>query len=269
MRNGDIIIKSKTSDDSPVEFHVYNTHGQKIKTLKPTCQHEADIELLPLVIQSEEYLAESCWTCRKIRLRHFNTGTVTEAFSDTRYLPGRMSHGSSNTIYVVHMIQPCPVLVLDTSTTMFRLIKTIKSDMLKFYDICYIPIIEMIVISNNNPTIIRAVSLTSQILWELTGSVDGAACNPHGLVYSHRHDALLAADGNNSRIFVLQPESGQCLQTIDLSQHVLIAWEPHLYEDQLVLYHAGKDGKPKISYFAVSVYITTFCVRKLETNKLV
>ena len=160
-----------------------------------------------------------------------------------------MFHGSSNTIYVVHVAKPCPALVLDTSTTMFRLIKTIKIDMPGVYDVCYIPVIEMIVISCPSPPVIRTVSLTSQILWELTGSVDGAACEPHGLVYSQRHDALLVADGQNKRILVLQPESGRCLQTIDLSQH---AYDPYLYEDQLIL-HYGNKGKLNISYFTVSM----------------
>ena len=255
MRNGDVVIYSKTSKNSRAEFHVYNTHGQKIKTIKRLCEHEEWIDLLSVIIDGINYVTVSCLRCNKIRLYNMDTAAITEAWHSPEHLPGKMCHGAQGKICVVDSVMGFPVLILDSTTHHFQLENTVQTNMKKYHDICYIPTVDVIVISDWDPSIIHAVSLTSQILWELTGPVDGAACDPQGLVYSQNHEALLAADGRNKRILVLQPESGQCLQTIDLSQHVRVAWFPHLYEDQLVLYHDGKDVKPKLSYYTVSVEV--------------
>ena len=251
MRNGDVVFSCKTSYDSPAEFHVYNTHGQKIKTIKSFCQHEFNL-LLSLLINNVEYLTVSCPDCQKIYLYNIDTATITEAWHNPRYRVGAMCHGPQGTVCAVDTMKGVAVLILDCSTSHFHLKNTVTTNMEEYYDIYYIPTVDVIVISTWGSAIIRAVSLTSQILWELTGSVDDAVCEPHGLVYSQRHDSLLAADGKNRRILVLQPQSGQCLQTIDLSQHVASAWEPHLYEDQLILSHETK-VKPKLSYYTVSI----------------
>ena len=220
MRNGDVVIRGKTSYDSPAEFHVYNTHRQKIKTIKSFCQHVFN-ELLSLLINNIEYLTVSCATCHKISLYNMDTTTITVAWHNPRYRLGATCHGPQGTVCAVDNMKGVAVLILDCSTSHFHLKNTVTTNMENYYDICYIPTVDVIVISTWTPSpIIRAVSLTSQILWELTGSVDGPACCPHGLVYSQRHHALLAADGTKRQILVLQPESGHCLQTIDLSQHV-------------------------------------------------
>ena len=255
MRNGDVVIYSKTSN-SPAEFHVYNTHGKKIKTIKQLCEHEEWINLLSVIIDGINYVTVSCGDCHKIRLYNMDTAAITEAWHNPQHRPWVMCNGAQGKICVEDDVKGLPVLILDSTTHHFQLEYTVQTNMKGCYDICYIPTVDVIVISTWTPSaIIRAVSLTSQILWEFTGSVDGASCEPQGLVYSQRHDALLAADGQNKRILILQPESGQCLQIIDLSQHVLYTWQPHLYEDQLILYHWGKDGKDKLSYYMVSIEV--------------
>ena len=253
MRNGDVVIYGKTSN-SPAEFHVYNTHGQKIKTIKQLCEHEEYIYLLSVIIDGINYVTVSCPDCHKIRLYNMDTAAITEAWHNPKHRPGMMCHGAQGKICVVDYVKDL-VLILDSTTHDFQLENTVQTNMKGCYDICYIPTVDVIVISAWYLSIIRAMSLTSQILWEFTGPVDGTACEPLGLVYSQNHEALLAADGFNKRILVLQPGSGQCLQTIDLSQHVLYAWDPYLYEDQLVLHHQGKDYKPKLSYYTVSIEV--------------
>ena len=256
MRNGDVVIYSKTSKNSRAEFNVYNTHGQKIKTIKQLCEHEEWIYLLSVIIDGINYATVSCHDCHKIRLYNMDTAAITEAWHNPEHWPGRMCNGAQGKICVVDFVMGFPVLILDSTTHHFQLENTVQTNMESYYDICYIPTVDVNVISAWEPSpIIRTMSLTSQILWEFTGPVDGTACEPHGLVYSQNHEALLAADGINKRILVLQPESGQCLQTIDLSQHVLTAWDPHLYEDQLILYHQGKDGKLKLSHYTVSIEV--------------
>ena len=255
MRNGDAVIKGKTSKKSPAEFHVYNTHGQKIKTIKQLCEHEELIDLLSVIIDGINYVTVSCPDCHKIRLYNMDTAAITEAWHHPKHRPEAMCHGAQGQICVVDLVKGAPVLILDSTTHHFKLKNTVQTNMKAYYDICYIPTVDGIVISNRDPSpIIRAVSLTSQILWEFTGSVDGATCHPHGFVFLQKHEAILAADGDNKRILVLQPESGRCLQTIDVSQHVNIAWQLHLYEYQLILHHQ-KDRKPKLSYYTVSVSI--------------
>ena len=248
----DLLIKGKTSDDSPAEFHIYNENGMKIETFKLLCQHD-EVEIIPLVINCTEYLAISCDECHNIRLYNMDTATISEAWHDPRHRPGQMCHGPQGTICAVDGVKgQCPVLILDSTSIPFQLEHVVQTRMERFYSISYVPTADLLLITSQSLGIIRAVScFTDKLIWEVTGEIDGLPCNPYGLVYSSQHDVVFVCNGVN-RILVLAPISGECVQTIDLSQHVTVAWEPHLYEDQLILYYR-KDMKPKLSYYTVSI----------------
>ena len=254
MGNGDAIIYGKTSDDSPAEFHVYNAQGQKIKIFKPFCEHEHDVYLLANLIGGIEYLMVSCADCHKIRLYNMDTVTITEAWHDPRCKPGPMCHGPQDRVCAVDIVKGRPVIILDSTSILFYLKYTVHTQMEGHHSISCVPTADLLLITDHSPGIIRAVSFfTDKLIWQVTGEVDGLPCDPHGLVYSSQHDMVFVCDGLNRRILILEPMSGECVQTIDLSQHVTVAWQPHLYEDQLILRHSGTDYKPKLSYFTVSL----------------
>ena len=103
------------------------------------------------------------------------------------------------------------------------------------------------------PAIIRAIQgRYGKVVWEVK-EVDGVETRAHGVIYSHKYNVLLVADGSNRRILVLQPESGEHLQTIDLSSDVHSAWQLFMHRDQLILVHHGRSRKINLSYYTVSL----------------
>ena len=182
-----------------------------------------------------------------------DTAAITEAWHDPRHWPGAMCHGPQDRICVVDVVKGHPVLILDSTSIPFHLNHTVQTGMEGHHSILYAQTADLLLITSHTAGIIRAVScFTDKPIWEVTGEVDGLRCDPHDLVYSSQHDVVFVCDGLNRRLLVLEPMSGKCVQTIDLSQHVAVAWNPHLYEDQLILYHS-KDKKPKLSYYTVSI----------------
>ena len=99
---------------------------------------------------------------------------------------------------------------------------------------------------------IRAVSTeTGEKVWEVTGEVDGTMIEPLGLFFTPKHQVLLVADGDNSRVLVLHPRDGSHLQTIQPDQDMGYIWELCLHQNKLVVRH--RDGRnEKVSYFSIN-----------------
>ena len=202
---GDVVLCGKTSNADPPMSHVYKcsaTSWKKERSIPALCQHEGDTNLLRVIINIQDYLAISCYYCKKIRLYNMTTGEITTAFNDPNYYPGHMCHGDTGQIYVVHNEKgSVSIQQLDCSRPQFRLIKTIQSGMVDYFAICYINRHGLLTVSDYSPGVVRAVSCeTENVVWELTGRVDGVECEPQGMLYSPHHNALLIADGNNCRI---------------------------------------------------------------------
>ena len=53
-----------------------------------------------------------------------------------------------------------------------------------------------------------------EIVWTLGGPVEGKRICPRGLLYSEASDSVLVADGERSRVLILDPGTGSPLQTI-------------------------------------------------------
>ena len=252
---GDVILWGKTSNTDSPKLHVYNssaTSWKKEQTIPELCKHPDITSILPITIEGQEFLAIACIYCNRIRLCNMNTGEITTAFHDPRYYPGRMCHGDTGQIYVVHNVKGgFPILQLDCSHPQFSLIKTIQSGMKKYYAICYIPTHRLIAISSNeDPKMVQAVSCdTEKVMWQLIGSVDGVECHPHGMMYSPQHDTLLITDGINCRVLVLNSHDGSVRQVISLSDDMCVT-ELCLYEKQVVMQH-NVDNKEKVSYFSI------------------
>ena len=120
------------------------------------------------------------------------------------------------------------------------------------YTICYINRHGLLTVSDHSPGIVRAVSCEMEnIVWELTGRVDGVECNPHGMLYSPYHDALLVADGINCRILVLNPQDGSVTQVVPLSEVTSIVWDFSLHGKQILVHHQHKNMNHSVSYFSL------------------
>ena len=122
----------------------------------------------------------------------------------------------------------------------------------KLYDMHYIPAPhKLIVFSLNTESLIRAVSMDGEKMWEVKGEIEGKKCNPLGLLFSPDHQVLLVADGGYSRLIVLNPQDGSVLQTIQLDQLGFI-YQLHIHQQQLIVHHATVDNKEKVSYFSLN-----------------
>ena len=278
MNNGNIALWGKTGKKSPREFHIYNKDGRKVKNNKALCPHKI-VYMLAIVIENIEYLAVSCNECKDINLQHLTIDTAYPAFSSGRC--GLMCYGKEGGIFSINFIKEFPIIDIVCRRKQFGYGKNVEIKMRDVADLCYISSKDILVIPSNKkdetpdefddedpdedseeedkdkkkeaPAIIRAVQCENgKVVWEVK-EVDGMETDAHGVIYSHKYDVLLVADGGNRRILVLQPESGEHLQTIDLSSYVDVAWQVFLHRDQLILVHLGRSKKISLSHYNVSL----------------
>ena len=96
--------------------------------------------------------------------------------------------------------------------------KTIQSRMQSLSDICYLPNINCIALSNWRDHVVKAIHCeTGEEVWEVKGEVEGVAWRPHGFLYSPEHQSLLVCDtSDNGRLVVLNPRDGSVRQIIPL-----------------------------------------------------
>ncbi len=254
---GQVVIWGKTAEADSPALHIYNGSSdswQKERTESGFCEHPDFIYLLPVTVQQQQLLAVSCFHCCKIRLYNMKTRESTTAFHDPSCYPGCMCQGEPNQIYVAqNVLDAVSILQLNYSQPQFTLEKIIQSEREDYCSICFVPSHRLIVINQNAPDkIVIAVSCdTEKKLWELQGEVQGVQCNPHGMVYSPDHQALLVADGWNSRVLVVNPGDGSVRQVLPLCADMGVVWELCLHNQQLVMHHTDA-GREKVSYFSFS-----------------
>ncbi len=92
---------------------------------------------------------------------------------------------------------------------------------------------------------------TGAVLWKLEGEVAGREINPHGLLLTPDHRAVLCTDQKNHRILVLNPADGLVLQIIQLPEYpVNLCWS----KDQLVLMQLPVFSQPcRLSFFTITL----------------
>ncbi len=251
------MLWGKTAESASPALHFYScsTSGlQKLKSVEKLCQHENTVYVLGLLRGKKELLAVGCPHCGVIRLIDVESGEVSVAFHDGSHYPGGMCLGEAGDMFAVHSVKgPKAILQLNCSTAEFSLIRSIKSGMMTYYSVCYIPVHKLIVISAHSPGVIRAMSCESEkVVWEVKGQVDGVECDPHGMAHSPAQDALFVADGSNTRILVLSPRDGSLRQVLPLDHKIGIVVELCLHNDQLVVQHSGFDcDEYQISLFSL------------------
>ena len=260
MSSGQVVVRGKTSEETPPAFHIFSltsTGWKKLREVKRLCDHD-NVYVLPITVNNIEQLAVSCHACRIIKLYNLDTLQLTTAFHDPKYYPGRMSHGENGKMHVVQQVcGSVPILELDCSEEMFSgPCKIVQSEITVPYSMHYIPSPHRLIVLSLNipPTTIQAVSAErGEKVWEVKGQVDGVECNPHGLLFSPQHQVLLVADGTNKRLLVLNPGNGSHLQTIQLG-HVLdddVITELCLHQNKLLVRH-NAESKVRVSYFFVN-----------------
>ena len=221
--------------------------------VKRLCDHN-NVNILPVNINNKEQFAVSCRYCKSIKLYNLDTLQVTTAFHNPKYRPGCMCHGENGKLYVIDAVKDdIKSLELDCSRESFSgPSKIIPSGTDRHYALHYIPSPHKgLIITSWEESIIRAVSAeTGEMVWEVKGEVEGKTCEPHGTLFSSRHQALLIGDGNNCRVLVLHAQDGSHLQTITLDQKTRITAELCLHQNKVVMFHAA-GGREKISYFAI------------------
>ena len=260
---GQVVIWGKTARDDSPGLHIYNGSSdswEKDRIKVAFCENTNYINfLLPVTVQQQQLLAVSYFDCEKIRLYNMKTREITTAFHDPRYYPGCMCQGEADQIYVVHSVKGrFPILQLNCSQPQFTLEKTIQSQMEKYYAFCYIPSHRLIVVSDLN--LVRAVSCdTEEKVWELKGEVQDTQCNPFGMVYSPDHQALLVADGRNSRVLVVNPGDGSVRQVVQLGADVGCVSELCLHNQLLVVHHTDDGHTHKVSFFSIHI-ISLLCL---------
>ena len=197
-----------------------------------------------------ELLAVACPGCRDIRLLDLSNGTKTTAFSNKQYKPDLMCLGEKGTMLVYSLKDKYPVLELNCTKSGFTGPNgTLQTGMNQWCNgMCYLPSPHRtVVLSMASDSVIRAVSVDhDEFVWKINGEIDGAMCNPWGMVYSNKHDALLICDGDNERVLVLDPRDGSHLQTVPLPHRTGPVYDVNLHDDQVVLLH-----RTQLSFFTI------------------
>ena len=251
MDDGRVVIWGKDSVYSAPQFHVFNSYGERHKTLDALCQHWS-INILSLKINGTQYLAVSCMDCHKIRLYDTATKDVHVAFSDSFYRPGKMVLGPPGTLYSSHIsLGIDSVFEYDCTSIHFKKGDLIRDSVLdRLSDICYIPTMDALVLCSSTSSLVRAISCkTKNVLWELSGNIDNLPMKHSRMVYSDMLDTLFITNIIDGYTFVTEPINGSHMQT--LRRHFV--FEASSNRDQLIMLYQDSDSILKISYFTVSI----------------
>ena len=231
----------------PLALYVLPLDTQEViyNKINIPCRHNCRAGLLALEISGIEYLAISCPDCKDIKLLNLFTCDLTTAYSGKKML--RMCEGEGNTLYVEASHNR--VLELDCSQTVFSRTETLTTKMSgNFRGMCYVPSPYRLLVASNGRKVVAIARDTNKIAWERNKPCFNT--DPRGLYYSKVHHAILVADGNHSRILVLNPDTGRKIQTIRLPGMGEII-HMCLNNGQLIVRHSNLFGR-KISVFSVN-----------------
>ena len=142
------------------------------------------------------------------------------------------------------------VLELDTSTTTFTKVRTIRvPDSLNIYSLCYVPDPYQLLVVRDDDNISAVSCDDDKGVWRLE-QIDEALDPVRLLIYVSSHNAILAAEWSKNRIVVLHPGNGIQVKTISLPDNVHKVGKMCLFNNQIIV--AGKKGEVyAISYFSL------------------
>ncbi len=253
---------AKSGNRDPFVIQRFNKTGKLFNTWQVKCGHSCTKCLLQLDIGGTPYIALSCRWCRSITLYSMTDSDPITAYSynsKDMAIPFAMCHGPNNTI----LASNCTggrreVLMYDVTSTQFTLKDRIPVDVDMADHIHYMETDQhggIVIVSNWSQKIISANNIESKTLvWKISdGKIDGKEFTPHGICSDPDTGALYVEDRDNKRLIVLQPNTGEVIQTIQVPgvryMHN-IAWckvEPHL-----VVCHSDRFTGKQITYYNIN-----------------
>ena len=225
---GMIAFRGRGTDGG--SWHLYSMQGARtgVRVEMSLCQHgntlQNPISLLAVEVNGHEFLAVACYECKNVKLVDFKRKSLLSFLwpRQTRVVYEgvvyRMCQGESKRIFV--KIDRDNVLELDISNQgksndweVFTQVNKIKIGFDIVLGMCYVSSPNKRLLIFSAPMRIWAVSCDkNNILWQAEGKIFGKNICPHSLLFLSESNLVLASDGNNSRVLVLDPKDGSCLR---------------------------------------------------------
>ncbi len=252
-RDGDeVILCDKPESGGSYVFQRYDRTGQWLNTWQEKCEHDCSKHLLRLRIGNTPYIAMSCWKCQSITLYSMTDSDPITAYCDSgddQDKPYAMCHGPDKTILASNWRPGSKeVLMYNTTSSHFTLKDRIHVDVDQAFHIHYmetakhggILIVSRYDIMFRKPNVISAHSVVHKApVWKLGGKeIEGKLFAPSGMCSDPETGALYVGDWINERLIVIDSNTGEVIQSIQLRGVGLIgyiAWcsvQPHI-----VLHH--------------------------------
>ena len=215
---------------------------------------------LCLHIEGCEYLAHSCTKCGQIKLIDFKKRATITAFNEENVRD--MVEGGANRLYVL-ISKAGHVLEVDCSRTEFVKLRVIEYRLKRTPHMCYVPSPNRLLLVSGVPIeptsglpkhVIQATSCdTGIVAWRLEGKINDKNMTTHSMLFLPSYDVILVSDGRQSGVLVLNPNTGEHIETIQVPDHDYEIWYLHLHAGQVIMKHGNvaKEGDLKISCFFV------------------
>ena len=160
-----------------------------------------------------------------------------------------MCHGEEDAIYAEGNVDKVVEMKINDAKKLKKLGVIPTPKRIWFWGMCYIPAPHhVIVLSGANE--VRAIScISKKTLWRTSGEVKRKRMNPRGLLFLPNHNALLVADGANSRVVVLDPGTGIHRQTVDLPGMEMVCCLGLLGNSVAMMHGGSRDWK--LSFFSL------------------
>ena len=224
----------------------------KLNSLQVPCKHL--VVPLCLEIKGKECLVLSCDRCEDIKLQTLNSKPQAAKGHQSEddfekvfegYRVKKMCKGEEHTLYAM-VFGPDKVLELTwVPEQRFTLKKAFRTSIPNPDGLCYVPKLQLLVVSDHDAGKVLAVDVRNkeqtsiattpesptsletniwrsesvehrEIVWTLSGPVEGKTICPRGLFYAEASGSVLVADGERSRVLLLDAGTGSPLQTIKL-----------------------------------------------------
>ncbi len=224
--------------------------SQLRRSFAPLCPHEKII-LQPLVIGNIEYVVTSCLECHEMNLRDPLTLQAVTTYKMMNL--GSMCLGPQGILFAMQsMIGGKTVLGYAISTTGLNNTFSIRTNMEQIYAMCYLHYNSALVLTDWESNTIQAIDVNSgNIVWKITGVIDGKLCCPCGVVAMHTGEVVVA-DGTNGRLILLDGLTGELLGTETLVQFEAICGLHLLGNDSQLIVWGRYREKEVFAYYNIT-----------------
>ena len=222
------------------------------------------IQVLGVTPGDTEYLAISCYECRKIRLVDLDLQYVTLGYTHHRYRPGYMIPGDDHTIFV-HMVDSEVVVELAYyswgSSSLVQVTRTETPGVsARCSTFCYIPRPKrLLVMYLESRMLLQAFSVDENApVWTRTCEIQDTFFHPKKMLVNSDKN-LVVFDETFKRILIMNPNNSSYLQI--LSPPVMLLWLQDMLwcNSGLVLMHSEKaPGRASGNYKLIQLELEDF-----------